>query len=373
MRICVVYDCLFPWTVGGAERWYRNLAERLVAEGHDVTYVTLRQWDRGEPPQIPGVRIVAAGPRLELYAGPGRRKIAPPLIFGAGVLWHLLRHGRDYDVDHTASFPYFSLLAAALTRRRGRFRPVADWHEVWSRAYWEEYIGRAGGTVDWLVQKLCMRVPQRAFALAQGTAARLRAEGVRGPVEVLTAINALPAPERPEVRAPVLARPQLVPVDDEPVALRAAQQPGGQQREVRKRGGVDDVVAAPVAQQVPQHARAEDQRRRDPPPAAGVERHPRPGRPDRDAVDDRPRAAIPLAQREVRHVVTVDGQALGEVAIPALGPADRVREEAVVDDQDPHAAAGSQTGGSGRLAPQAQHSPRACVCASRARSALGGH
>ena len=22
MRICVVYDCLFPWTVGGAERWY---------------------------------------------------------------------------------------------------------------------------------------------------------------------------------------------------------------------------------------------------------------------------------------------------------------------------------------------------------------
>src|SRR3954451_12587849 len=22
-RICVVYDCLFPYTVGGAERWYR--------------------------------------------------------------------------------------------------------------------------------------------------------------------------------------------------------------------------------------------------------------------------------------------------------------------------------------------------------------
>ena len=34
-------------------------------------------------------------------------------MFGAGVLWHLLRHGRRYDVVHTASFPYFSLLAAA--------------------------------------------------------------------------------------------------------------------------------------------------------------------------------------------------------------------------------------------------------------------
>ena len=62
MRVCVVYDCLFPYTVGGGERWYRNLAERLAAEGHDVTYLTLRQWDRGERPDLPGVRVVTAGP-----------------------------------------------------------------------------------------------------------------------------------------------------------------------------------------------------------------------------------------------------------------------------------------------------------------------
>ena len=35
-----------------------------------------------------------------------------------GVLWHLLRHGRRYDVVHTASFPYFSLLAAAAAPAR---------------------------------------------------------------------------------------------------------------------------------------------------------------------------------------------------------------------------------------------------------------
>ena len=47
LRICLVYDCLFPYTVGGAERWYRNLGERLAADGHEVSYLTLRQWDRG--------------------------------------------------------------------------------------------------------------------------------------------------------------------------------------------------------------------------------------------------------------------------------------------------------------------------------------
>src|SRR5262245_9097851 len=134
MRICLVYDCLFPYTVGGAERWYRNLALRLAAEGHDVTYLTLRQWPRGEREDLPGVRVVATGPQMALYRGAGERRIVPPLVFGAGVLWHLLVHGRRYDVVHTASFPYFSLLAAGVTRRLGGFLLVVDWHELWSRS-----------------------------------------------------------------------------------------------------------------------------------------------------------------------------------------------------------------------------------------------
>ena len=75
MRICILYDCLFPWTVGGAERWYRNLAERLAADGHDVTYLTRLQWDPGDPPQIPGVRILAISPADDLYGDDGNRRI----------------------------------------------------------------------------------------------------------------------------------------------------------------------------------------------------------------------------------------------------------------------------------------------------------
>ena len=48
MKIAIVYDCLFPNTVGGAERWYRNLAERLGAS-HSVTYLTRRQWGEEVP------------------------------------------------------------------------------------------------------------------------------------------------------------------------------------------------------------------------------------------------------------------------------------------------------------------------------------
>jgi glycosyltransferase involved in cell wall biosynthesis len=185
MRICLVYDCLFPHTVGGAERWYRGLAERLAAEGHEVSYLTLRQWDRGIDPGVRGVTVRVVGPRMRLYSGPGRRRILPPLVFGAGVLWHLIRHGRRYDVVHTCSFPYFSLLAAALARRRWRYGLAVDWFEVWSRGYWREYLGRIGGDVGWLVQRVCARLPQHAFCFSRLYAARLRDEGLLGEITLL--------------------------------------------------------------------------------------------------------------------------------------------------------------------------------------------
>ncbi len=206
MRICLVYDCLFPHTVGGAERWYRTLALRLAAEGHAVTYLTLRQWDRGESADLPGVRVVAAGPRMALYSGPGQRRVLPPLVFGAGVLWHALRHGRDYDVVHTASFPYFSLLALALARPAGRYGLVVDWIEFWSRDYWRAYLGDIGGRVGWAVQKRCLRVRQHAFTFARMTAARLRAERLNGEVTLLAGLYAGAL----EPRGPLPAEPVVV-------------------------------------------------------------------------------------------------------------------------------------------------------------------
>jgi glycosyltransferase involved in cell wall biosynthesis len=208
MRVCLLYDCLFPYTVGGAERWYRNLGERLAAAGHEVDYLTLRQWDGPRELELDGMRVVAVGPRMALYTEDGRRRILPPLVYGAGVLWRLLRTGRRYHVVHTASFPYFSLLAAALARLPHRFRLVVDWHEVWTRDYWREYLGRAGGAVGWAVQRLCARLRHRAFCFSRLHAARLREEGYRGEPTVLEG----------EYAGPLEADPPLEP---DPVAVFA--------------------------------------------------------------------------------------------------------------------------------------------------------
>jgi glycosyltransferase involved in cell wall biosynthesis len=223
MRICLVYDCLFPHTVGGAERWYRNLAERLAAEGHEVVYLTLRQWERGSPPEIDGVRVVAVGPKMALYTADGPRRIAPPLVFGLGVLWHLLRYGRRYEVVHTCAFPYFSLLAAAAVRPLGGYKLVVDWHEVWSRSYWRGYLGVWAGAVGYAVQLLCARLSQRAFCFSRLHARRLLAEGLRGEPTVLEGEYA--GPLTPPVARPaeplVVFAGRLIPEKRAPLAVAA--------------------------------------------------------------------------------------------------------------------------------------------------------
>lgn len=223
MRICIVYDCLFPWTVGGAERWMRNVAEALAADGHDVTYLTRRQWPDAQPPQLPGVRVVAVSREEPLYGPDGNRTIGEPLRFGWGVLRHLARHGRDYDVVHTASFPYFSLLAAGAMRRRGGYRIVADWHEVWSDAYWREYLGGVQGRIARRIQRACARVRQEAFCFSELHARRLREEGLRSEPTVLRGEYA--GPEEPlERRAPeplVVFAGRMIPEKQAPAVVGA--------------------------------------------------------------------------------------------------------------------------------------------------------
>jgi glycosyltransferase involved in cell wall biosynthesis len=195
VQVCIVYDCLYPYTVGGGERWLRALAERLAREGHAVTYLTLRQWEEGKAPSVPGVEVVAVGPRLDLYVE-GRRRIGPALRFGLGVFRHLRRHGGGYDVVHCASTPFFSLLAAGLVRRRRRYRLLVDWLEVWTLGYWREYLGALKGTIAWAIQRLATRVGERAFCYSRLHAQRLRDEGFRGPIDVVGVYAG--APERPE-------------------------------------------------------------------------------------------------------------------------------------------------------------------------------
>ncbi|MBL8649435.1 MAG: glycosyltransferase family 4 protein [Sphingopyxis sp.] len=271
MKIAIIYDCLFPWTIGGAERWLRDLAEGLAKRGHEVSYITLQQWDKDAPPHIPGVEVIAVGPRLDLYRD-GKRRIWPPLCFGIGVFWYLLTCGHRYDRVHLCSFPYFALLAAALLWPLQRYSLSVDWFEVWTRDYWRDYLGRIGGRIGWWVQKLCAKTSQTPHCFSRVHAARLReirgrddvlmlsglyngAEGSGLPVAAVPPTLVYAGRMIPEKRVPLFVEAMALAVREEP-ALRATIFGRGPELAIVEARiaelGLTDIVALPgfVAEEV---------------------------------------------------------------------------------------------------------------------------
>jgi len=186
-NICVAYDCLFPLTHGGAERWYRVLVDQLVASGATVTYITRRQWTT-EPPAWTGVRVVAVSGIAELYDAEGTRRTRPAVAFGIGTFLWLVRRRREFDAVLVASFPFFSLLAirGALV---GAGTPMfVDYFEVWSLNYWRTYAGRIRGSIGAVIQRLCIGLTRFAQVFTVEGAQQLRSHGFRGDVDVLAGL-----------------------------------------------------------------------------------------------------------------------------------------------------------------------------------------
>lgn len=208
LHVCIVYDCLFPWTKGGAERWYRHLADVLRKTGEELTYLTRRQWPSGECPDIPGMRVVAVSPPGALYRRGGNRRILPPIAFALGVFWHLVRRRRTYHVVHVCAFPYFPLLACRLALIGSNTRVGVDWVEYWSDEYWRHYLGRLAGRVGAAVQRWCARLTPVAFVYSSLTEKRVHAAGP--PTVLLRGIYAPSEREAASANLEVPARPRVV-------------------------------------------------------------------------------------------------------------------------------------------------------------------
>ena len=195
MRICLVYDCLFPYTVGGAERWYRNLGERLAADGHEVTLPHAAAVGARRAGDVPGIRVVAVGPRMgAVHARPADAAYCRRSSSGWASCWHLLRHGRALRRR-----PYRVLSVTSrfwLPRRSDRWAAsalVVDWFEVWSRDYWIEYLGPVGGRIGTgRSGALPARAPASVLLLAAARTASPRARAFEASSTVLEGLYAGP-------------------------------------------------------------------------------------------------------------------------------------------------------------------------------------
>jgi glycosyltransferase involved in cell wall biosynthesis len=199
LRIAVAYDCLYPYTVGGGERWYRVLSEGFVRAGASVTYLTRRQWD--DRPDIPDLEVVEVSGPSELYDDQGTRRLLPTLKYGIGLFRWLVRHRRDFDAVEVASFPFWSVLAVRAALIGTSVDVVVDWHEFWSAQFWRSYAGPIIGRFGYWVQQLCLGVSPAILVSSTVNADRLAQ--LRPGVRPIVLAGYFPPPkDAPATRSP---------------------------------------------------------------------------------------------------------------------------------------------------------------------------
>jgi len=175
MKIAFVYDAVYPWIKGGAEKRIYELGKRLVKHGHQVHVFGVKWWSGSSIIEYEGMVLHGVCSPVELYVN-GRRSISEALIFSIKLFQHLIKD--RFDVIDVSAFPYFPCFTVKLVSALRRNPMVVTWHEVW-RNYWYEYLGQPGffgKLVEYLVSKLT------AFPIAVSAVTRnnLKLLGVRG-------------------------------------------------------------------------------------------------------------------------------------------------------------------------------------------------
>ena len=165
--VALVSDAIYPYFRGGKELRYHEVARRL-ARCAEVHVYTMKWWDGSSTHKDGQITFQAVSRLHEMYAEE-RRSFREAIFFALSCL-RLLRF--QFDIIEADQFPYFHILVLRVVTWLKRKRLTVTWHEVWGRAYWHEYLGRAG-TAAWIIEWLAIRVPDHIIAASPQTAARL--------------------------------------------------------------------------------------------------------------------------------------------------------------------------------------------------------
>ena len=173
MKIAFVYDAVYPWIKGGAEKRIYEIGRRLAQNGDDVHLFGVKWWDGEDIIEYEGMTLHGVCAARELYVN-GRRSISEALLFSLKLFPHLLRG--KFDVIDGSVFPYFSCLTVKCVSVFRRTPIVLTWHEVWGN-YWYEYLGQAG-VFGMIIELVVSKLSHNVVAVSDMTKRDLESKGV---------------------------------------------------------------------------------------------------------------------------------------------------------------------------------------------------
>jgi glycosyltransferase involved in cell wall biosynthesis len=180
MKIAYVFDLIYPYEVGGAQKRIWELARRLAAKGHEITVFGMKYWNGDDQIYREGVRLWGVCPSIDIWEG-NRRSVKEAVYFGWSILFPLLKE--KYDVIDCQNFPYFSCFSSKIASMIKKSPFTITWLEAWG-TYWLEYLG-GKGIIGKYVEKLTTYLAKTVIALSPMTKSQLLELGMKNTIEVI--------------------------------------------------------------------------------------------------------------------------------------------------------------------------------------------
>ena len=180
MRFLLVYDCIYPESLGGIEHRNHCLAQALTERGHTVT---VAGWVKDSHAPSLGVEILPLAYSTTIHDGTGQRSALTSLRFAAAVA---RLDVTAYDVIETANIPYVHILPLALRCFWSRKPLIVTWYEFFG-SYWGQYKNPFAGHFYRAIEWLCAQIGH-VNAVSPLTAGRLsvaRTGNGRGPISII--------------------------------------------------------------------------------------------------------------------------------------------------------------------------------------------
>jgi len=175
VRICFVFDGVYPFTKGGVEKRISDVSGSLAARGHDVHVIGTRYWE--SPSRIEPGRGTYHGLDMSghLYNRWGKRSASHAVGFAFRLIPILMVNRFDV-VETQSTLPLTTLVAWVVSKFRRQTLAIY-WHEVWG-SHWIGYAPVAGW-VAWLLEYVCARLDVIHVAASITTATRVAELGRR--------------------------------------------------------------------------------------------------------------------------------------------------------------------------------------------------
>lgn len=132
MKIAIVYDAVYPYVKGGAEKRIYELS-KVLSKKHEIYLFGMKYWNGSDVIKAGNVYLHGVCNSTPLYRKNGRRSLIQPFYFSFYLLKELLKH--DFDIIDCQNFPYIPCFACKFYSLLRKKPLIITWVETINKGF----------------------------------------------------------------------------------------------------------------------------------------------------------------------------------------------------------------------------------------------